>query len=145
MYIRCSEDVQEVFWTPYVYSIYILCPRGGKYPIMEKMKQRLVTSFPVSLFNIPSITWNFSMVPLILKNNERSHNIAPATGGWFLHIGGFPSPALNMSNTWSTWNQWIYYKNSRRCPLTKTPNIMRWYVCLLKKWAFNDNKVVEGF
>ena len=108
-------------------------------------KNETKISYQVFLFHCSTYPPLLSMVPLILKNKERSHNIAPATSGWFLHIGGFLSPALNMSNTWSTWNQWIYYKNSRRCPLTKTAIIMRWYVCLLKKWAFNDNKVVEGF
>ena len=29
-YIRCSEDVQDVFWTSYVHPIYILCPGGNR-------------------------------------------------------------------------------------------------------------------
>ena len=28
-YIRRSEDVQDIFWTPYVRSIYVLCPGGS--------------------------------------------------------------------------------------------------------------------
>ena len=30
-YIRRSEDVQDVFWTPYVRLIYVLCLRGGNH------------------------------------------------------------------------------------------------------------------
>ena len=37
-YIRRSEDVQDVFWTSYVRSIYVLCLWEAKQPISVNHK-----------------------------------------------------------------------------------------------------------
>ena len=37
-YIRRSEDVQDIFWTPYVRSIYVLCPGGFQSLFLIKLQ-----------------------------------------------------------------------------------------------------------
>ena len=46
-YIRRSEDAQGVFWTPYVRSIYVLCPGCRKYrEIFKSALAYLKVTFP---------------------------------------------------------------------------------------------------
>ena len=41
MYIRCLEDVLDIFWTPYIRSIYVLCP-GKKVTFCNRDNKKMI-------------------------------------------------------------------------------------------------------
>ena len=68
-YIRHSEDVQDVFRTSYVRSIYFLCP-GGKFNLLK-----LVCNIPHSSYHkqhIQKKIWSFKNKNYIMSNSTLS-------------------------------------------------------------------------
>ena len=54
-YIKCSKDVQDVFWTSYRRSIYVMYPRGkkkAKWTIRVLVSKRYQTTLTILCWNL---------------------------------------------------------------------------------------------
>ena len=77
-YIRPSEDAQDVFWTSYLRSIYVLCLQGESYggnPVFEKC----------SVGKIIELKETYTLKDIWIIRNPKSKQYT----FWQKHISGF--------------------------------------------------------